>query len=205
MQLLLAIIIASGRRDSNPLPQDGILALCRVSYCRVRRRPDGTAAVSGLSRWWRTPAYRARGGFLLAGCASAAASAVYARPSCHVHGWSGRRDSNPLPLLGRQKLYLLSYCRFMWLLSSGLLTPAGETFSRSVSRSPCTVRICAARTAPETLSRVVVRCFRPPFVGVGGCSLAGRRALPLAAGASVCGRAAAIRLRPRPPCRLMFR
>ena len=89
-QLLLAIIITSGRRDSNSLPQDGILALCRVSYCRIRRRPDGTAAVLGLPRWWRTPAYWARGGFLLAGCVSAAASAVHARPSCHV--WLERQE-----------------------------------------------------------------------------------------------------------------
>ena len=59
----------------------------------------------------------------------------------------------------------MSYCRFMWLLSSGRLTPVGETFSRSVSLSPCTVRICAARSAPESLPRVVVRCCRPPCGG----------------------------------------
>ena len=42
--LIAATFIWSGRRDSNSLRQDGILVLCRVSYCRVRRRPDGTAA-----------------------------------------------------------------------------------------------------------------------------------------------------------------
>ena len=157
-------MMSSGGRGTNPLLRDGVPALYPGEL------PPHDVKTGRDSPWWSCPAgghprlSRPEVGCSPLGVAPAAADTTHTRPQA-TFVWSGSRASNPVLLLGRQELYQLSYCRFMWLLSSGRLTPVGETFSRSVSRSPCTVRICAARPTPEAQSRVVACCCWPPCGG----------------------------------------